>query len=387
MMDCVKKWQLGMCFCLLAVIVSVGAVYGQDDVTVNAAVQSRTLAQDQVKYFIVVDGAAGSLPDQTVLKINLYYSFPLKKDDPAVNTPIKDRSRILDTKRCRTKEGKYVIDFGPYSKNAPPGDYYITVTCDSPKLAVDYILNLGGFQEANEYRDNVLDIIRQQAFQIEPLFREVKAFFLDNVAKPVSATSEADLKSAQQWLDRIVTATDEIAKTCSVYDEFRVMGVISTYKNTAVGAANLLKSLSQGLYDAYLTAPDKRNVAFLKEKVEAFRISMEEDLSSLGWIKQFNKGLLTQAIKDIRAFMDDKKATAIPASISQSLLALGEELPSSYYKTVSLLATNLSIWAKKPAERDDDFKKLILGSVETLECLLHDHKNGEHNHEKDQKNK
>ncbi|MFA5794686.1 MAG: hypothetical protein WC980_06445 [Candidatus Brocadiia bacterium] len=390
MMNYVKTYQLGAWLCLLAVIVSAGAVYGQEGITINAAVQSRTLAQNQVKYFIIVDGAAGGLPAQAVLKINLYYAFPLKDDDPANNISIKNRSRILDTKRCRIKESKYVIDFGPYNNTPPPGSYYITVTSDNPETVTEHVLNLGGFQEANDYREKVLAEIRQQAFRIEPLFKDVKTFFLDNIAKPVSATSEADQKIAQQWLARITAITNEVSKTCGVYDEFRVFGVISTYKNTTTGLADSIKSLARVLVDALLMPPAERRIDILKEKIDSFRVGMEEDLSALGWIKPFNKELVAQTTKNIRSFLDDKNAVSIPAPVSKALLALGEELPPSYYNTISLLAANLAIWAKyKPTERTDYLKGVILDSVEVLECLLHDHsqENGEHNHEKEAEKK
>ena len=373
-----------------------GAGSAADEIVVTPILQSRTTANNQLKYFIVVEGTTG-LPAQAIIKVNLYYAFPLEANDPTRVISIMDRARILDTKKCRVKESKYAIDFGPFGNTPPPGDYYITVTYDPEQQLVDVksradkeisnyqFLNLGGFKEATEYRESVIKEIRQKATNVKQLFREVRAFALDNLTRPVSDTAGVDKKIIQQWLFRITGATDEIIKSCTEQDEYRIFGSVSMSKNMAAGLADSLKALANTVVDTVNQLPAQRNAELLKKDIEAFGMRMEEDLVSLGWVKPFNRELLARTMKDIRLFMNSTNAAAIPSQISTALLALNEELSSSYYDTIAQLASSLTEWAKtKPDGRNGLLRQKVLQLVETLECLLHDHN---HDHQKEQEAK
>lgn len=371
-----------------------------NEIAITPTLQSRVIANNQLKYFIAVEGTTG-LPAQAIIKVNLYFAFPLEDSAPNRVISIMDRARILDAKKCRVKDGRYAIDFGPFSNTPPPGDYYITVAYDPEQQLAEVkaradkeisnyqFLSLGGFKEATEYRESVINDIRRQAMKVQELFRSVRAFAVENLARPISDTAGPDKKVVRQWQSGITGALDAIITDCIGQDEYRIFGSISMYKNMTAGLADSLKALVNMTADTLNQLPGQRSADLAKKDIEAFGLRLEEDLASLGWVKPFNKELLAQAARDIRLFINSADTGALLPQISKALLTLNEELPASYYDTISLLAGGLSAWAKaKPEGRTELLKEQILKLVITLECLLHDHSDeGGHNHQEGQEKK
>ncbi|MFC1524828.1 hypothetical protein ACFL5I_00400 [Planctomycetota bacterium] len=270
------------------------------------------ITQQEYRYFIEIKGAT-NLPDQTVIKVSVYYENMGKQ-------------KLINMKYGWAKDSAYNISIGPYDTQPPFGNYSGSVEFNPIKqlrevkkvlgevqgLKTVFALPFGTPQQIEQERDKTFALITEQARQFQPLFSELTRTFKQysvQVYGSGNSNGEFNPVAWQKWLMEFEQRVDTITRTTSRLDPFRVFAMVTRRKVQIEGICHRLRQLTR-LCNNTLTETEEKTPD-LYEKVlnefSRFELGLKEGLSLLGVIPKFDRAVLEEGIKSLQERIDKLK--------------------------------------------------------------------------------